>query len=323
MIPHQITIPKGWVASKLGQVCSIDNHLREPISQEERKKMKGMYPYYGPTKAVDFLDHFRVDGCYVLIGEDGDHFLKYDKLDMTQLVEGQFNVNNHAHLIRGIDQCTTEWIYLYYRRRCLAPFLTRQGAGRYKLNKGVLKTIPILVPPVPEQVEIFRILKKWDHAIDLTEKLIAEKQQLRKGLMQQLLTGKHRLSGFDGEWKEIQLGEIFHNRKETGRIDLPLVAITSERGVISRNEINRKDSSSKDKSKYLRIRPGDIGYNTMRMWQGVSFIFHRGNCQPRIYYPNSPRWSMWGIYGDSVQVCSGCSFVLSLLSRYGFRYLEP
>ena len=50
------------------------------------------------------------------------------------------------------------------------------------------------------------------------------------------------------------------------------MAITSDRGVIPRDEVERKDTSNADKSKYKRIAPGDIGYNTMRMWQGVSAV---------------------------------------------------
>lgn len=270
MAPQHLAAPEGWIVSTVGRECSIDNQLRLPLSENERKEMQGIYPYYGPTKAVDFLDHYRVEGRYALIGEDGDHFLKYASQDMTLLVDGQFNVNNHAHLVRGNGRCTTEWFFTFFRRQGLTPYLTRQGAGRYKLNKATLESLPILIPPLQEQIEIFRIISGWDSAIDLTEQLIAEKWLRRKGLMQQLLTGKLRLPGFTGKWRRARLGDIFHNRTESGRTDLPLVSIAADRGVIPRDEIDRKDSSSEDKSKYLRICPGDIGYNTMRMWQGVS-----------------------------------------------------
>ena len=106
-------IPSGWRLSTVETECNICNNLREPLSEEERSLMQGPYPYYGPTKAVDYLDHFRVVGKYALIGEDGDHFLKYNEQDMTQLVSGQFNVNNHAHIVQGRENCTTEWFYTF------------------------------------------------------------------------------------------------------------------------------------------------------------------------------------------------------------------
>lgn len=86
--------------------------------------------------------------------------------------------------------------------------------------------------------------------------------------MQQLLTGKKRLSGFSEEWKEVRLGELFIERNEINRVNLPLLSITADRGVIFQAESDKRDISNDDKSKYKRICPNDIGYNTMRMWQG-------------------------------------------------------
>ncbi len=50
-----------------------------------------------------------------LIGEDGDHFLKWRSQPMTLLAEGKFNVNNHAHLVKGTKNLT-EWFYWYFVR---------------------------------------------------------------------------------------------------------------------------------------------------------------------------------------------------------------
>ncbi len=206
-------IPLGWRLSSVGQECNICNNLREPLSEEERSTLQGSYPYYGPTKAVDFLDHFRVEGTYALIGEDGDHFLKYNFQDMTQLVSGRFNVNNHAHIVQGGAECSTEWFYTFFRQRSIAPFLTRQGAGRFKLNKAALEKIPLLVPPIAEQEAIHAAITKWDRSIDLTDGLIAAKQERRKWLMNQLLMGKLRLPGFDTPWREVKIGDIFKEVK--------------------------------------------------------------------------------------------------------------
>jgi len=84
------------------------------------------------------------------------------------------------------------------------------------------------------------------------------------------LTGKKRLPGFNGQWKQEKLGNVFAERSETKCEYLELLAITGSQGVVPRSQLDLKDNSSEDKSKYLRICVGDIGYNTMRMWQGVS-----------------------------------------------------
>ena len=72
-------IPEDWRASTIGEAFAIDNHLRLPLSRDVRKKMQGTYPYYGPTKIQDYINEYRVDGTYALIGEDGDHFLKWGR----------------------------------------------------------------------------------------------------------------------------------------------------------------------------------------------------------------------------------------------------
>ncbi|KXV77887.1 hypothetical protein AD954_05175 [Acetobacter cerevisiae] len=77
------------------------------------------------------------------------------------------------------------------------------------LNVGAYQQVEIPLPPLPEQKKIAAILSTWDRAIDGTEKLLANSQQQKKALMQQLLTGKKRLSGFTGEWKVNRLGEIY------------------------------------------------------------------------------------------------------------------
>lgn len=146
-----------------------------------------------------------------------------------------------------------------------------QGAVRANIGQGDLGKVSLPLPPLPEQRTIATILSTWDKAIDLTQQLLAAKEEQKKGLMQRLLTGRVRVKGFSGEWKEVKLGDIFKERKERGFDNLELLSIGAD-GVYPQSESNKKDNSNSDKSKYKRICPGDIGYNTMRMWQGRSAI---------------------------------------------------
>lgn len=76
-------------------------------------------------------------------------------------------------------------------------------------------------------------------------------------------------------WDKKGLGELFSERQETGYSDLPLLSLTDKDGIILQSDGNRKNTSNSDKSKYLRVVPGDIAYNTMRMWEGRSAIVDR------------------------------------------------
>lgn len=206
-------VPKGWNFLPIAKTFKIRNDLRKPISDDIRSTQQGLYPYYGPTKIQDYIDTYEQDGSFALIGEDGDHFLKYKSQSMTQLVDGKCTVNNHAHIIEGTKTASREWFYYYFMHRDIFSYLSRQGAGRYKLNKASLEKIYLLIPPSEEQNKIVKILATWDQAISTTEKLLENSQQQKKALMQQLLTGKKRLLDengmlFQGEWSEVLLGNI-------------------------------------------------------------------------------------------------------------------
>jgi type I restriction enzyme S subunit len=72
------------------------------------------------------------------------------------------------------------------------------------------------------------------------------------------------------KWVYAPLGYLFSERQEVGFTDLPLLSLMDKAGIVLQGTTNRKNNSSADKSKYLRVVPGDIAYNTMRMWEGRS-----------------------------------------------------
>ena len=171
------------------------------------------------------------------------------------------------------DKITTaEYINLVLDNGVLKQKLQseNQGSNISNLNQSIIDNLQISIPCKGEQQKIVAILTTQDRVIELKEKRLAEKQRQKKYLMQQLLTGKKRLPGFNGAWKTDCLGKLFFERKETNCENIEMLAITGPQGIIPRKELDLKDNSSEDKSKYLRVCVGDIGYNTMRMWQGVS-----------------------------------------------------
>ena len=82
------------------------------------------------------------------------------------------------------------------------------SGGQQNLSSGIIKGIHVPIPPLSEQQKIARILSTWDKAIANTEKRIDNSKQQKKALMQQLLTGKKRFPGFEGEWEKLSLRSI-------------------------------------------------------------------------------------------------------------------
>lgn len=130
-----------------------------------------------------------------------------------------------------------------------------------------LKNLRILLPPLPEQKKIAAILSTWDRAIEGTEKLLANSQQQKKALMQQLLTGKKRLPGFTGEWKNTKVGNYISERKKRNKnsISQLVLSITNRHGFENPEEYFSKRVASSDISNYKIVKTGDFGYNPSRI----------------------------------------------------------
>jgi type I restriction enzyme S subunit len=221
------------------------------------------------------VERFRVRPNDVILTEGGD----FDKLGRGAVWQGQIKDcvhQNHLFVVRPDSTKLDVRFFAYQtqgpRGRAYFQSCSKQSTNLASINSTQLKQVPTALPPLPEQRKIADILTTWDEALDRLDALIEAQERRKKALMQQLLTGRRRLKGFSKPWKTAKLGSLFKERVEQGRGDLPLLSITADRGIVRRVNIAKRDSSSEDKSKYLRIAPGDIGYNTMRMWQGVSAL---------------------------------------------------
>lgn len=271
-------IPDSWEPKKLKDICEIN---------PPRKKKE-------PAQTT-FLGMSDVD--------DSGHIIAQHKMDIHQIKSGLTPFERGDILVAKITPCfengkgantktlqtetgfgSTEFhvlrnkkdgdfVFYHTISHSFRQKLEREmtgSAGQKRVQVDSLGNYVIPLPGRSERRSIVDILSAQDSIIVLKEKRLAEKQQQKKYIMQQLLTGKKRLSDFTVPWVATSLGNLFSERKETNCEKLQLLAITGTQGVIPRSELDLKDNSSEDKSKYLKIRIGDIGYNTMRMWQGVS-----------------------------------------------------
>jgi type I restriction enzyme S subunit len=141
-----------WIETYLPNVCDILDNLRKPINSAERtKRIEGkkeceLYPYYGATGQVGFIDNYLTDGNYVLIGEDAAPFLDYTK-DVAYKISGKTWVNNHAHILKS--HYNDDFLLHFLNQFQYRDFVT--GTTRLKLTQSALKRIPVKLAPLPEQ----------------------------------------------------------------------------------------------------------------------------------------------------------------------------
>ena len=179
-------VPEGWKYQRLGMCSQILDSKRIPLNAQERAKRKGVYPYYGANGIQDYIDDFIFDGEYILLAEDGGYFSEYASRPIAQYVKDRFWVNNHAHILKSTAGNSNKWIYYSLVHKNILKYIN--GGTRSKLNQSDLRDIGILLPPLPEQEKIATILTSVDEVIEKTESQISKLQDLKKGMMQELLT---------------------------------------------------------------------------------------------------------------------------------------
>jgi type I restriction enzyme S subunit len=160
-------------------------------------------------------------------------------------------------------------------RQSLKNIATGTSGSMKNISKPSFLSIRVLRPTFPEQKKIAAILSTWDRAIELTEKLIATKQKRKQALMQQLLTGKVRLPGFETTtWKSCHLGDVAKNstRRNGASTEQSIVySVTNSVGMIPMDEGVIGESIER----YKTVSRFDFAYNPMRinvgsiaMWNG-------------------------------------------------------
>jgi type I restriction enzyme S subunit len=193
-------VPAHWEVIPIRYALNIDNGPRFPINRIERADMAGPYPYWGPTGILDYIDHYRYEGSRAIIGEDGDHFLKFAIWPMTHWATGKFNVNNHAHVIADGPKCSARWFYYSFLHRDIGGDVTAQGVARLKLTREALSKLVLAVPPLAEQKALIEhmepIIVKVEKATVAAETQIELLQERRTALIAAAVTGKIDVRGW-------------------------------------------------------------------------------------------------------------------------------
>lgn len=129
------------------------------------------------------------------------------------------------------------------------------------LNAEIIKNFKIPWPDELEQQKIATILSTQDKVIELKEKLLVQKQQQKKYLMQQLLTGKLRLPDVNGEWASIKLKELLIERNEKNvEQNHRICSVAVSKGVVDQIEHLGRSYAAADTSNYGVAHYGDIIY---------------------------------------------------------------
>ena len=179
-------LPEDYEIKLLSEVAQNFDCKRKPLSSREREIHHGIYPYYGATSIIDYVDDYIFDGTYVLMGEDGT--VKNEKGNpVLQYIWGKNWINNHAHVLKGI-KISTEHLYFALRNVNIESLIT--GAVQPKINQENMNKIKFIIGNNEKNSEF----EKISESIMQKSKLLIEENktlgQLRDTLLPKLINGE-------------------------------------------------------------------------------------------------------------------------------------
>ena len=174
------TNPHGWKKQRLDEICENLDNLRVPITSKDRKA--GIYPYYGASGIVDYVESYIFDEDLLLISEDGANLLMRST-PIAFSVSGKVWVNNHAHVVRFNSKATQKYIEIYFSLIDISSSIT--GTAQPKLNQAKLNAMLFCIPPIELQKQFVTFVAQTDKSKLAIQKSLNELETLKKALMQE------------------------------------------------------------------------------------------------------------------------------------------
>ena len=181
-------LPDGWKVDKLESILVLEDHKREPLSEQQRSGMQPLYPYYGACSVAGYVDNYIFDGIYLLLSEDGANVVDDNGCPTLQYVWGQFWVNNHAHIISKNGIYSVEFLHVMLKNTNMQSIVT--GAAQPKISQKRLLGKKVIVPSA-DLVRLFS--QKIEPMYERIRYLTEDNRNLTKQrdlLLPRLMSGK-------------------------------------------------------------------------------------------------------------------------------------
>ena len=177
---------EGWEEKKLPDISENLDSKRVPVTKKDRSN--GIYPYYGASGIVDYVNDYLFDEDLLCISEDGANLLMRT-YPIAFPISGKVWVNNHAHVLRFKSMITQKYIEYYFNVLKLDEYIT--GAAQPKLTQKALNSIPIDIPKkIDDQRRIVARLDSLSGHVreleEISKKTIAECDALKQALLRKV-----------------------------------------------------------------------------------------------------------------------------------------
>jgi len=197
-------IPKAWDNLKLGEIFVLTSGKPKPNDMSGNDTL---IPVFGGNGIMGYSPNWNNTDDNLIVGRVGE------KCGCVHKYRGRCWITDNALYVTHY-KLPTDYSYIYYALTQMRLNRYKKKAGQPLVSQKLIYDLRAGIPPLPEQEAIAGVLECWDKAIRNYEKKIEKKRNIKKGLMQRLLSPPRagqagmRLPGFSGEWKEVRLGEV-------------------------------------------------------------------------------------------------------------------
>ena len=249
-------IPNEWEVKRLGEIFEIiaggDIELAHVKNNKDEVFKYPIYANAAKNKGLyGFSDIYKIDYDCITVSGRGD-------IGIANARSGKFYPIVRLLVLNPQQKIDT----IYFENAINIMRIYCENTGVPQLTSPQLSKYKVLVPPLPEQRKIAEVLSTWDKAIE-KQTLLVEKLELRKkGLMQQLLTGKKRLPGFSEEWKKVKLGDIAKRIVRKNNIECSnVITISAQKGFVRQTDFFNKKIASETVENYYLVKRDEFCYN--------------------------------------------------------------
>ncbi|MCB9324010.1 MAG: restriction endonuclease subunit S [Lewinellaceae bacterium] len=256
-------IPRNWDLKEIGEIAKIQTGNKDTQNKIE----EGKYPFFVRSQTIERINSFSFDGEAVLTSGDGVGVGK-----IYHYINGKFDFHQRVYNIHGFyQQVSGKFFYHYFSQHFYKRAIRLSAKNSVdSVRMEMISKMLIPIPPLPEQKKIAEILSNSDKAIDHTQNLIEQLKLRKKGLMQQLLTGRKRLKGFSGEWKKVSLGKVasHYSQKNSNNEKIEVLSCTKYDGLVKSLDYFGRKVFGDDLSKYKIVPKGYFAYATNHIEEG-------------------------------------------------------
>ncbi|VEE17821.1 restriction endonuclease subunit S [Ectopseudomonas mendocina] len=278
-------VPDSWVIKDLGDIATISSGGTPSRSQSEY--WDGDIPWV-TTAEINFGTITKTAQKITSLGMQCSSAKLFPKNTILMAMYGQGKTRGQVAKL-SIEATTNqacaaiilksgyshEYLFQYLQSEYENIRGMSNGGSQNNLSAGLIKEIPVPVPPFAEQTKIAQILSTWDKAIATTERLLANSKQQKQALIQHLLTGQKRLRGFSQNWRRASvasclLGSSLRNTNSRLSVE-DVMSVNKTDGMIPM----REQTIGKSIDRYKIVKPGWFAYNPMRINVGSICRWHK------------------------------------------------